>query len=70
MPRKLTKDEIVEKLVSCLHLYPNYPVASRGPAGLLMDIIQDLRPDVAEAIREEDAAVAYDKFFGDQHESI
>jgi hypothetical protein len=65
MARTLTDNEIVEKLVFAFHVYPNYRVDSRGPAGLLMDIIKDLRPDVAEVIVEESADEAYSKFFGD-----
>jgi len=65
MPKKFTDDEIVEKLVFCFHIYPNYRVNSRGPSGLLMDIIENLRPDVAEVIREVDADEAYSKFFSE-----
>jgi len=65
MPKKFTDDEIVEKLVFCFHIYPNYRVDSRGPSGLLMDIIENLRPDVAEVIREVDADEAYSKFFSE-----
>lgn len=63
--RTLTDDEIVEKLLTCFYLYDGYPVGSRGPAGQLMDVIKDLRPDVAEVIVEEDAHQAFQKFFGE-----
>lgn len=66
MARNLTDDEIVEKLVFCFHIYPNYRVDSRGPAGLLMDIIEDLRPDIAQVIRDESADEAYSKFFSEE----
>jgi hypothetical protein len=66
MPRQLIDDEIVEKLLKCFYLYDGYPVGSRGPAGQLMDVIRDLRPDVAEVIVEEDAHEAYQKFFGSE----
>lgn len=63
--RKLTDDEIVEKLLTCFYLYNGYQVGSRGPSGLIMDVIEDLRPDVAQVIRDEDAEGAYSKFFSE-----
>lgn len=63
MPRKLTSEEIVERLLRCFYLYNNYEVGSRGPAGLLMEVIKDLRPDIYKVIQDEDADEAYRRFF-------
>jgi len=63
MPHKLTDEEIVERLLRCFYLYNRYAVGSRDPAGLLMDVIQDLRPDIHKVIQDEDADVAYQRFF-------
>lgn len=41
-------DEAVHRLLRCLALYGNYEVRARGPMGLLLDSIRDLRPDVVE----------------------
>lgn len=68
MPRQLTDDEIAEKLVQCFYLYNNYPVGSRGPAGLLMEVIKDLRPDVYQVIQDEDADEAWRRFFRDEED--
>lgn len=68
--RKMSDDAIVKNLLTCFYLYNGYPVGSRGPAGLIMDVIRDLRPDVWESIREVDAHETYQKFFADPEDSV
>lgn len=41
-------DEAVHKMLSVMSLYSGYEVRTRGPLGLLLDAIQDLRPEVRE----------------------
>lgn len=61
----MTPDEIVEKLLTMLQLYPHYRVDSRGPAGFIIDIIKDLRPDIAaEMGKGVEAGELIEKFFG------
>lgn len=48
-----TADRVVQKLLTALWLYPNYRVDSRGPSGLIFDIIEDLRPDIAQEMGDE-----------------
>lgn len=49
--------EITLALVKCFYLYPNYRVDSRGPSGLILDVLQKTSPRVAQRIRAgEDTA--------------
>ena len=65
-PEHMPPDLIVEKLVQCFWLYGHYPVDSRGPSGLLMDVVKALRPDVAHVIRDEGVAQAWRTYFAEE----
>jgi len=47
-------NDTVKKLVTCLWLYPNYRVDSRGPYGLILDAIEDLNPKIAKRLKEDE----------------
>ncbi len=44
-------DRAAEALVRAFHLYPHYQVDARGPAGCIMDALDEIAPDIAAEIR-------------------
>jgi len=52
-------DEAAERLVFALHIYPNYRVDSRGPAGCIMRALEAIAPAVAAELREHGADEVY-----------
>lgn len=52
-------DKAAERLTFALAIYPGYRIDSRGPAGCLMDALDEIAPDVSAHIRESDAHEAY-----------
>lgn len=45
-------DEIAERALFCVYIYPNYPMDSRGPLGCLSDILKAARPDLYERLED------------------
>lgn len=61
------KDLIAERVLFAWHIYSGYSVSSRGPSGCLMDILKEVRPDLAKKISAgDDVSELYDKEFGDE----
>jgi hypothetical protein len=45
-------DRAARRLVTIFHLYSGHTVDSRGPAGCIMDALDEIAPEVAAEIRE------------------
>jgi len=56
-------NDAAERLVFALHIYPNYRVDSRGPAGCIMRALEAIAPDVAAELLARDANEVYDRYW-------
>jgi len=45
-------DEIAERALFCVYIYPNYTMDSRGPLGCLSEILEAARPDLYERLED------------------
>lgn len=52
-------ERAARKLVTALYLYPGHRVDSRGPAGCIMDALDEIAPEIAAEVRVLDAAEVF-----------
>jgi len=64
-PRATPLDRAARKLITALYLYPGHRVDSRGPAGCIVDALEEIAPEVAAELREGDAREVYQRRWGD-----